>query len=440
MVSHELRSEVSSGVPETTPTGSRRCSRLPGVKLGYAGLGRRTLGISLLLITVFLWTASNFLASFIFANNTYSKPYFVTYVNTAFFAIGLIPVAIRRIYQNGFTFPAQITTFWRRQAEYSRVPEEEPQHSKQNAEEHVPKTRCPPAGHLLCEDETARPENLDRHLEIPREDSLTVWETTKLSLEFCVLWFVANYFVAACLKYTTVASATVLSSTSSMWTLLFGALTKVERFSIKKLLGVLASLTGIVLISAFDINGDNDDNRGSFPHKSHKQFAIGDAMAFFSAIMYGVYTLLMKKRIGNETRVDMPFFFGLVGLFNVLFLWPGFFILHYTGEETFQLPPTRQIWTIVLVNSTTSLISDVCWAYAMLLTSPLVATVGISLTIPLSLIGQMVLNRQFSGGAYWVGAGIVFLSFIFINHESKDDIAISRKCDVNTSEVVDMVE
>ena len=74
------------------------------------------------------------------------------------------------------------------------------------------------------------------------------------------------------------------------------------------------------------------------------------------------------------------------------------------------------------VNSTTSLLSDVCWAYAMLLTSPLIVTVGISLTIPLSLVGQMVLNRQFSGGAYWVGASIVFLSFIFVNHETKEEI------------------
>jgi solute carrier family 35, member F5 len=75
----------------------------------------------------------------------------------------------------------------------------------------------------------------------------------------------------------------------------------------------------------------------------------------------------------------------------------------------------------------------------MLLTSPLVVTVGISLTIPLSLIGQMILNRQFSGGAYWVGAGIVFLSFIFINHESKDDNTTTRKCDIDPSEVADGV-
>ena len=202
---------------------------------------------------------------------------------------------------------------------------------------------------------------------------------------------------------------------------MFGALLSVERFTLKKLIGVLASLAGIVLISSVDLSGDNDKNRGSFPHKSHGQIAIGDALAFASAILYGVYTTLMKKRIGNEARVDMLLFFGLVGLFNVITLSPGFLLLHYTGAERFQLPPTRRVLTIVLVNSATSLISDFSWAYAMLLTSPLVVTVGLSLTIPLSLIGQTILNAQNSSAAYWIGAGVVFLSFVFINHESKDE-------------------
>ena len=66
------------------------------------------------------------------------------------------------------------------------------------------------------------------------------------------------------------------------------------------------------------------------------------------------------------------------------------------------------------------MVSDVTWAFAMLLTSPLLVTVGLSLSIPLSLIGQMILNSQTSGILYWIGAGIVFLSFIFINHETKE--------------------
>ena len=67
-----------------------------------------------------------------------------------------------------------------------------------------------------------------------------------------------------------------------------------------------------------------------------------------------------------------------------------------------------------------SLLSDICWAYAMLLTSPLVVTVGLSLTIPLSLVGQMILNSQTSSLTYWLGAFVVLLSFIFINYQSKE--------------------
>ena len=185
----------------------------------------------------------------------------------------------------------------------------------------------------------------------PLEGILSLPETAKLSLEFCLLWFIANYLVSACLKHTSVASSTILTSTSSIWTLLFGALVRVEGFSFRKLIGVLASLAGIILISSVDLSGkDNDENRGNFPHKSQAEIALGDAMAFGSAIMYGIYTVVMKKRIGNEDRVNMPLFFGLVGLFNVIFLWPGFLILHFTGVEEFAFPPTSKIWAIVVVS------------------------------------------------------------------------------------------
>ena len=65
--------------------------------------------------------------------------------------------------------------------------------------------------------------------------------------------------------------------------------------------------------------------------------------------------------------------------------------------------------------------SDIAWAYAVLLTSPIVVTVGLSTTIPLSLIGQLLLNHQTSPAVYWLGACVVVLSFIFVNHEESHD-------------------
>lgn len=263
--------------------------------------------------------------------------------------------------------------------------------------------------------------------DVTAQSRLTLVETAKLSLEFCILWFLANYFVAACLEYTTVASSTILTSTSSVFTLFFGKIFGVEKFTLRKLFGVLASLAGIVLISSIDLSGNNtdDEHRGDFPDKSRREMAIGDALALLSAVMYGIYAVFMKKRIGDESRVDMPVFFGLVGLINVLLLWPGLIILHFTGAERFELPPSGWVTTIILCNSMASLISDLAWAYAVLLTSPIVVTVGLSMTIPLSLIGQIVLNSQTASPIYWVGALVVVLSFVFVNQEEKKDEVVT---------------
>lgn len=182
------------------------------------------------------------------------------------------------------------------------------------------------------------------------DDKLTFRETAWLSLEFCMLWFFANYFASACLGYTSVGSVTILTSTSSVWTLVFCAIMKVEGFTIRKLVGVLASLAGIILISSIDLSGSSDENRGNFPHKSPGEIAIGDLMAFISAVIYGLYVTVMKRRVGNEDKVNMPLFFGLVGVYNLALLWPLFIILHVTGVETFELPPTGKIWAIIWVS------------------------------------------------------------------------------------------
>lgn len=164
-------------------------------------------------------------------------------------------------------------------------------------------------------------------------EKLSLRATAWLSLEFCMLWFLANYFAVACLEYTSVASATIFTSLSGVFTLLICALARVESFSVRKLVGVLASLAGVALVSSVDLSGKSDENRGDFPHKTTAEIATGDTMALLSAVVYGAYVTVMKQRVGHEDRVDMSLFFGLVGLFNVVFLWPGLILLHVTGIE-----------------------------------------------------------------------------------------------------------
>lgn len=359
----------------------------------------------------------------IFADSSYDKPYLVTYVNTAFFLIPLIPMALHHLWADRDNsdhrqpLAAQLRSFVNRRAgKWMLLRDHESPSSSRS-----PSKSADSEGAELLLGDSAHGSSADIRELRAENEGLTLQDTAKLALEFCILWFLANYFAAACLSYTTVASSTILASTSSIWTLLCGSLLRVERFTLRKLIGVGASLAGVALISTIDVSGETDENRGSFPHKTPRELALGDVMAFVSAVLYGFYAVFMKKRIGDESRVNMPLFFGLVGLSNVVLLWPGLVILHLTGIEPFQLPPTNKILTIVLVNSASSLVSDFCWAYAMLLTSPLIVSVGLSLTIPLSLVGQMVLDAQYASWLYWAGAAIMVVSFVFINNEDKRD-------------------
>lgn len=280
------------------------------------------------------------------------------------------------------------------------------------------------------EDSFLKPDGSGRSkISAEKVEHLDTLSTARYSLAFCILWFLANYFAMACLQYTTVASTTILTSTSSIWTLIFGAATGTEKFTWKKLCGVLASLAGIALISQVDLkSGDNEPDAtkralNEFPDKTSYELALGDALALLSAAIYGFYTIVLKKTTVSALpkSIHMPTFFGFVGLFNLLLLFPFFPIFHFTGLEKFELPPTPHIWMILLVNSTSSLISDICWAYAMVFTSPLVVTVGLSLTIPLSLVGEMIIQGRFESWVYWVGAMIVVGSFVFVEREEKHE-------------------
>lgn len=81
---------------------------------------------------------------------------------------------------------------------------------------------------------------------------MSIRETANLAIVFCFLWFIANWSQNASLEYTSVASSTILASTSGMqsdfwrqriqligvlgfFTLLVGRTFRVEPFSVIRL-------------------------------------------------------------------------------------------------------------------------------------------------------------------------------------------------------------
>ena len=237
----------------------------------------------------------------------------MTYFNTSFFIIPLVPALMHKMYRHPEAFREWTADMreWLRRRLGSATRRGETVFD--SAGYHARGESMTDSREWLLGEPMESSQALSMRSHRSKSESagqMPLWETAKLSVEFCILWFLANYFVIACLKHTTVASSTILTSTSSIFTLIFGAMFGVEKFNVRKLIGVLASLAGIVLISSVDFSGksSDDEHRGHFPQKTSKELALGNTLALFSAVMYGIYTVFMKKRIADESAVNMPVF------------------------------------------------------------------------------------------------------------------------------------
>lgn len=227
------------------------------------------------------------------------------------------------------------------------------------------------------------------------------------ALLFCPLWFLANVLFNYSLAQTSVSSNTILSTTSSIWTLVLSfALLGHRLCAPLKLLAVLLSIAGAVAVAL----GDEESSHDS------KSTAEGDALALISAFFYAAYTTVLKWCLPDERRYSMAMTFGLVGIINTVLMWPGFILLHFAGVEPFEIPPAK-VWGPLFVNGMIGTnLSDVLWAKSVILTSPLVATLGLSLTTPTAMLADVILRRSKGYGALYIaGAVVTTLGFVYSN-------------------------
>lgn len=216
-----------------------------------------------------------------------------------------------------------------------------------------------------------------------------LWNSQKASLRATIhgglamsgFWFLAILTYNASLQYTSVTSSTILSSTSSVFTLALSALFRIERITWMNALGVAACVLGSIFVGLADDNS-NGESRETF---------LGDLASLLSAFFYACYTLVIGYCFpcGDES-VDMALVFGIVGLTNIVLLTPVVVATHLTGLESLVGLTPGLFAFMLLQGFLDNVVSDYLWARAVLLTSPTVTTVGLSLTIPLSAICDII--------------------------------------------------
>mmetsp|Transcript_29353 Transcript_29353/g.45355 ORF Transcript_29353/g.45355 Transcript_29353/m.45355 type:complete len:334 (-) Transcript_29353:35-1036(-) len=326
-------------------------------------LTERSRGYLALAGCVVLWVVTGVLTQVIFIEENYAKPLFVALINNALFAFGLC-----------FSFSDK----------HRRV---------EDIEEKRGKHEIP---HLGDKNKT-----VESILE-------GTWTTLMIASPFAFLHFLSNYLFNISLEYTTVSSTTAISTTTAIWCLLFSWLFGIDNLSFNKILGLFFSLLGTFLISFEDL-------KMSPSVLSSGHTLQGDILSLLSAVIFSLYTVLFAILLPKE--VKMMRFIGYMGISTFIFLFPILFLAHLTGLEPVELP-SFPLFLLIFFNAFIgTFVAQYLWSYAVLWTSPLVAGLGSTLTIPLAEIVDWMTRGVVVDGVYGFAMVFIMAGFVVVTCE-----------------------
>nr|XP_045593305.1 solute carrier family 35 member F5-like isoform X1 [Procambarus clarkii] len=420
------------------------------------GRGRRlALGIFVLLLVDVIWVASSELSEYIFHDTGFDKPFFSTYLKTSMFSLYLLGFIFwspwrhqcihnnhdESIYQEVDVTEEEDSSLSgeRRLSEPSYVPLklQDSQEKSSDGESDDSSVKSVRFSKLTEVRQMSESEAVDammsrlsfsasvraEQLAMQEANKLSVKEVMKISSIFCLLWFAGNYSYQIALNDSEAGIVNIISSASGLFTLILAAIfpsSVTDKFTLSKLASVLLMVMGVVLVSLEDISLESS----SVP--------IGVIWSLAGAILYACYMVFLKRKVPSEDRMDFSMFFGFVGFFNAIILWPGFPLLDIAGWETFQLPNLRQLVYMSINGLVGTVLSELLWLWGCFLTSSLMATLSLSLTIPLTMFVDIWLKGIKYSLLIYIGSIPMMVSFIAVtlltHYENWDPLMDGMKC------------
>lgn len=130
---------------------------------------------------------------------------------------------------------------------------------------------------------------------------------------------------------------------------------------------------------------------------------------------YAIYSVLLTKYISSDEPITI--LYGRMSCFVlIIFGLPRFIMFGF--DMSFQDIPLSLLLFIILKALFTNFISDILYAKSVLLTSPTVASLGLTLSIPIAFFLDFILNKPNPTLIAIIGAILMVIGFVLMNYSS----------------------
>jgi len=280
------------------------------------------------------------------------------------------------------------------------------------------------------------------------------------------LFVFCGYFWYASLSQTSVSGNIVVYNSSSMFVYCFSLCLLKERFSLLKILAVLVSIAGVIMV-AVPQSSDNSDGVS--------QTVGGYVLVVLSTVMNALYQVLYQRIVERRHRgpsfeqlpqacsgessalppvaavegsisldlgvsdpaagshdpsrtpsyqshpsypyglmMDTFLFLGSMGVFTFFLLWPFLIIFHFSRVEPFRAPSHSQI-SLIAFNSFLDSSMSTFQLIGIVWSSSLFMSVGSVLSLPTSAVADKLIHSYELPGVTYGGIVLVFLGFMGLN-------------------------
>lgn len=395
--------------------------------------GSYALGVLFIVMCALIWSGTSIATQYLYSGRDFESPYFITYIANFTLSLQLILYRFRKI-KNKPPFRRKdennndilnqelndddsilkegvvssnnsryIDTFQPRNYSEEDLQEEDCSKRLIDSTEKIA---------ALAEGSGANIDNNYSHVDI-----------IKAALWLAPLWFLSNMTWNYALRMTSNSSCTIINNLAASFTLIFSSLLGLEKVSLGKILGLLLCFGGAVVVGFEDeTNNDADLQKTKF---------WGDIIAFISAAIFGMYITCIRLKVPDDTDpqdsgLSMQLVFGYIGIINVTALFPLSLAFTFINFDDIDTVSFAIIAFIFINTSFDNLLADFLWGRSTLLTSPTIATLGMSLTIPLAIVSDILLGKSDASGKKYsiFGAILVVLGFTLVTA----DIDVVKLC------------